>query len=585
MPFIENFLNNKPRGIASSLLQNRPVADGEPVNAAVTNRLPGTNAANVAYLHSLVELGFDLSGEYLWDMPVADDVVIGDFVYFSATTRVFEKGLAQFTSEAGYYEEAESASVWGVVTNINSSNRANICTNGLCTFKPTTDVYKNQTQVGLRFLSSISRGEPTPEIQTPFRCLGYLIGVKQSGDVQFFVRPYLVADPRVHQHKSYELVPAFPSDSSEPGWFPIDDAMFSGRSVPPNAVYGYNPNFLAGIPLRFAIASGLRWQNPKLDPIQGFVPNELYEISNTDIWWIGNKDNIVPYDAFPLSEESFRFRMWLDIISVGFGLQDRIVSSLRAEPDSGLSIHQYPTGGNAISGDLIIDFNLRFNELANPNFAPYTVSKLTGKDVTLSPNVSGMRITSTRLKILSSDQTKDNFHYGRVTLGDTTGLSGQELPFEAIHLNAVEEAVEREAIGLAFPPDRLSSFLARISVPFDDTFDQVSLSLFFGILLSQYGNIAQDLFKLSYRIIRAASEKNTVTEAFGETGMTLLPCDFRAENTLLTTGYYTAESAKFAVKPGDTVFVKVARTPPDNYGDRIMLLRKAALVYLNDLEN
>ncbi|HBT76851.1 MAG TPA: hypothetical protein DEB39_07965, partial [Planctomycetaceae bacterium] len=83
------FLPTGPAGLASSLLSSRPVTDGEPVNAAVTNRLPQTNSGNTAYLHELVKRIHTTSGEFLYGVPVAADVVPGDFVYYDGQTRRF----------------------------------------------------------------------------------------------------------------------------------------------------------------------------------------------------------------------------------------------------------------------------------------------------------------------------------------------------------------------------------------------------------------------------------------------------------------------------------------------------------------
>jgi hypothetical protein len=585
------FLSTAPTGLASSLLTSRPVSDGEPVNAATTNRLPGTNAANTSYLHSLIKQGYNQAGEYLWGMPIADDVIIGDFVYYAAETRRFEKGLAAFVSLAGVTDEADASAVWGVVTNI-KYNKADICIDGLCTFKPTSSVYRDQSAPGLRFLSSRNRGEPIPEVQTPFRCLGYLVGVKQNGEVQFFVRPYLVNDPRVHQHRSYELCAAQVSNTDDPnntpGWLPADHALFGGKA-PENAVYGYNPRFLEGCgwPLRFVTHAGLRWQRgfgSGDDPWQAFVPQEFYRIDETTIWWLDMQH--APWDTVTQDtngiteevEEHHRFRMWLDVTKTGHGLNETLVSSLRAEPESGLVIQQYPYGGSSFSGDLIIGHNLVFKTDEKPEASSYAVRKLEGHNIFRTPNVAGLRIDSTWFRILKSDQTENGFHFGNITIGDPTGKVGRELSFEAIHLNGVEEAVEREAIGLAFPEDRTSFFLARIAVPLDTVIPNMSLSLFFGILLPGTGTIADNIFRLSYRIVRT-NGNNSISNAFPEPSLLPIPCNFGVRNTEFLTGYYTAESEPFSVVPGDMVFVKMERTPPDNFNDRIILLRKSAVIH------
>jgi hypothetical protein len=439
-------------------------------------------------------------------------------------------------------------------------------------------------------------------VQIPFRCLGYLVGVKQTGEVQFFVRPYLVSDPRVHQHRSYELsaVPAgvwnaenpnyiFSADTDISGWLPANHNIFNGKS-PENAIYGYNPKFLqsCGWPLRFITHAGLRWQRgvqPEDDPWQAFVPPEFYYIDETTIWWLDT--NHQPWDSTTqytggvaeTTNEQYRFRLWLDVTKVGHGLNETIVSSLRAAPNSGLVIRQYPYGGFAASGDLLIDHNLIFNTHPEQQVSGYAVRNFDGHNVIMTPNVAGIRLDSTWFRILQSDHNKDGYHFGNITIGDPTGKSGRELPFEAIHLNAVEEAVEREAIGLAFPEDRAAFFLARVSVPLDAATPLMSLSLFFGILLTSTGNLSSNIFKLSYRIIRAGGN-NSIADAFPEPSLYTISCNFAVQNTEFLNGYYAVESESFPVEPGDIVFIRMERNPPDNFNDRIILLRKSALIHI-----
>ncbi len=126
---------------------------------------------------------------------------------------------------------------------------------------------------------------------------------------------------------------------------------------------------------------------------------------------------------------------------------------------------------------------------------------------------------------------------------------------------------------------RASSFLARIAVPLDSEFDRFDLSLFFGILVTRSGNVAVDLLKLSYRIIEQPGTVNTITQAFPQNTLEQIPCDFSVTNSQYSSGYYTAESGKIRVKPGDLLLLKVERTPPDNFGDRIILLRKSAVLH------
>jgi hypothetical protein len=598
------FLPSGATGIAGTLLSNRPVTDGEPVTASVTNRLPVTNSVNTAYLLELFKRGMNNSGEFLWGVPIAPDVVIGDFVYFAGTEGRFAKGLARYVFRDGRHQESETSAVWGVVIRVRNQT-GDLCTSGLCEFETDLAVYLTVPEPGLRFLSDRTPGEPVPDPVLPEKCLGCLVGVKSTGAVQFFVRPSLTGDSGRHRHESLELasVPAGTCHHSlpktitsvqpqQPGWVPASHPMFAGK-MPEDAKYGYNPiAFQTGCrwPLRFASNAGLRWQrciHETDDPLLAAVPPELYRIDETTIWWLTDATHHLPWDSrldytggepAGLPADAYRFRMWLDFVNSGYGLTDGVVSSLRTAGGSGLTVTNYPFGGPAVTGDLLLDFALRFRLKETGDLRGHAVREINGTDVSTGPVVTGLKIDSRFLRVIRSDDSGDHLHSGVVVLGDPSGQIGQELPFEAVHLHGVEEAVEREAIGLAFPQTRVSSFLARIVVPFSETFSQFHLSLFFGILVTRSGNIAPDLLKLSYRIIAHPHQSNRITQAFPHPALEPLACDFQVQNSQYSTGYYTAQSEHFIVRPGDLVLVKVERSPPDNFNDRFILLRKSALL-------
>jgi len=601
------FLNSTPAGLASTLLKSRPVVDGEPVNAAVTNRVPVTNQGNIAYIHDLLKTAYDHSGEFLWGIPIADDVVAGDFVYYDSVRRVFDKALAKFVIQDGRQTESETSVVWGIVTRVDH-NEADLCTDGLCKFRSELPCYTAEPEPGVRYLSDRIPGEPTGTRIAPAKCLGYLVGVKATGEVQFFVRQSLSL-PLSHQHQVVELV-ATPAGTwtatnpqagitsirpDQPGWIPATHPIFAGK-VPNGAVYGYNPVFLTNHcqwPLRFADNAGLRWQRHNTetdDPLAASVPQELYRIDETTIWWMSGVTQYLPWDTSrdyvegkPTTDSpvtGYAHRMWLDFVNSGYGLSDMLVSSLRAEEGSGLTITQHPFGGPAVHGDLKLGFHFRFRKANEKDTSGLAVKGIDKFDMTLGPVVSGIKLDSSLMRIIKSDHSEDNYHFGQLVIGDPSGQIGQELPFEAIHLNGVEEAVEREAIGLAFSATRESSLIARIIVPHSNNFSAFKMSLFFGVLVTRSGNIAANALRLSYRIITNPQNKNRITQAFPSLVLNPLPCDFSVQNSQYSTGYYTAESGMFPVSPGDVVLVKIERKPPDNFNDRIILLRKAAILHL-----
>jgi hypothetical protein len=601
------FLKSDPSGISGSLLSGRLVLDGEPVTAGVTNRTPQANQANLSYVWEILKGLRDRSGEFLYGMPAAPGVLPGDFVYYDEAEHRFAAALAGFTVQNGECRELPSSAVWGVICRIHAGG-ADICTSGLCEFLTENPAYSEFPDSGPRFLSDRNPGEPVPYRTVPEKCLGVLVGVRESGEVQFFVRQSLFADSRVHEHKAFELVsaPAGTCSSSapsqitgvlpdKPGWIPAGHPLLAGNA-PAGAFYGYNPAFLNETcrwPLPFASRAGLRWQRhitASDDPLTASVPPEFWSMDETTIWWHTNTPDYLPWDSgadYAAGEAvsgigaPYPYRMWLEYVNAGYGMTtDAAVTSLRVKKGSGLSLSQYPFGGEALRGDLLLDFALAFQTTEPLSWSGTAVKHLDGTSLAEGPVVSGLKIDSSRWRILQSENvSQDGFHYGRLVLSDSTGQTGQELPFEAVHLNGAEEALEREAIGLAFPPSRPSSLIARVCVPYNASQGDYRLRFSFGILLPRpSGTVASGVLKLSYRKISAPSVINTQIPAFPEPDLIPLACNFSSGIGTGSPGYYTAESASFSVSAGDLVFVRIERTPPDNFNDRILLLRKAGIL-------
>ena len=598
------FLSSTPASMATSLLTNRLVVDGEPVNASVTNRMPQTNRDNLAYLHGILRRLEYGSGEFLWGVPAAEAVEVGDFVYYDAASRCFTPAIARYVIQNLKQVESESTSVWGVVIQ-RTGKTVDICTSGLCEFKTNIIHYLQSPEPGPRYLSSRSPGKAETLPDAPLKCLGYLVGVKVDGSVQFFMKQSLCSDTKGHEHKTVELknAPAGSIDKATPrvitsadagiaGWLPANHSVFAGKA-PAGAKYGYSPVGLQGCqwPLRFATNAGIRWQRCCAvtdDPLAANVPAEFYRIDDATIWWMIDDPLYLPWDAnysYVNGEATsaittkYPQRVWLDYVNSGYGLSDSIVSSLRAVPNCGISVSQHTFGGPAITGDLDLDFNFQFKNIDSSNLSGLAVKGLDRFNVTAGPVVSGFRLDSSRIKVVHSDYEQDRVHYGVVTLGDPTGRIGQEIPFEAIHLQGVEEAVEREAIGLAFPSSRSSHFLARILVPYSTDFDKFKLSLIFGILTPRSGTVTATALKLSYRIIASPVANNVITAAFPQNTLAPLSCNFGVQNSEFSQGYYTAESDQIEVRTGDILLLKVERNVPDGFADRLVMLRKSAVLH------
>jgi hypothetical protein len=260
-------------------------------------------------------------------------------------------------------------------------------------------------------------------------------------------------------------------------------------------------------------------------------------------------------------------------------MEEASVSSLRTTKDSGLTIRQVPTGGEAATGDLLLDYKLALQDNPEVTYNSRVIRSIEDRTINYAHNVSGFRINSKQLQILEAELQPDGFYSGKITLADSSGTVGQELAFEAVHLNGVEEAVERDTVGLAFPHNRPSSMLARISIPFDSSFPTFDASLVFGILIPQPGSIAANMFNLTYKIIPNPTNSagktvyNTAKAAFSNYAENLT-CNFSCSAT--TASYYLVETPQFRVNQGDVVMVKIERPTANGYANRIIFLRKAA---------
>ena len=594
---MSDFLKSIPLSIPDVLHAGRPVRDGEPVNAAVTNRLPSVNAANTEALHALIKTFRDFSGEYLWQMPIDGDTKVGDFVYFDSQSHVFKPGLARFTVEDRRVYESETSQVWGVVKS-KDGDKATICTNGLCTFHPGTDVYANSPVPGIRYLSDTASGAVTTDAKYPCKCVGFLVGSRSSGEVQFFVRPYLAIDPRIHQHLSHRLaaVPAGDWDYEDPvltnpaneipGWLP------AGTGSPAGAVYGYNPNFLknCGWPIRYPSTARLRWQRVAEGiPLLAEVPPELYLIDETTIWWLS--DVLLPWNTevkyvkgeivSSSADTEYEHCMWLSLTNFGYDLSDNQVTTLRANKKSGLYVRQYPYGGDAVSGDLEIGLNLAFNEVQADGLG-YAVGGIKEDAVRMTPIVSKLRSDSDFIRVRAPYRDKDGYYHGAITISDPTGIVGSEVPIEATHLNGVEEVLIEDAVGLSFPKDRPSSLLTQLLVPYKDILPSLALSVRLGILVPGSAAPSAKILSLSYRVIKNPSAPNTMVPAFSDPSsakMEELKCDFSVTGTAASYGYYFVESEQIDVSPGDIVIVKMERRTTG--ADRFVVLRKSGILHFS----
>jgi len=251
------------------------------------------------------------------------------------------------------------------------------------------------------------------------------------------------------------------------------------------------------------------------------------------------------------------------------------VTSLHVQPESGLILTQYP--GRVIPanrGDLLLDYQFTIKEVKENESQSWSMNHVKDSVAYLRPAVSSIRSTSAKYRVTGETQLTNGGYAGNIILGDPSDVLGVDLAFEAIHLQGVEETLEREAIGLSFPVGRSSTMISRILMPSNMDIDEFDLQLHFGILASKSGTIPQDILSVSYRIIEPPSQDNQIVPAFSSNTLDSVACNFGVTVGSLSS-YYTVTSDKIlGIKAGSLVFVKMTRAAQDAYPDRIILLKK-----------
>lgn len=279
------------------------IADGQPVRASVANAplqvlIDRTDAVK-AVLDS-IEAGQQL---LLRDQAMGTDVAVGNMVYLSSDTLLYEKTIAQWEelaravmvaphTHSDALTPAESAVHTGLVISKPTSGSGHILMGGTG-FLETTDILTlfgtSTPTAGIYYLAAISAGQvetTPPGIR--------VLSVRYLGDGIVQVLPFHF-DPVTHTHRSYSLI--------KYDWALA--AGFDPAIVPVGASHGYNtntPDALAqNISAAFLPAAG--------DPV--FVMEQIIDgatygthivaddisITPDGIWWFGGS---VPYGTIDM---------------------------------------------------------------------------------------------------------------------------------------------------------------------------------------------------------------------------------------------------------------------------------------------
>ena len=284
--------------VTAWISQTHPIADGEQVRAAVTNR--PTLEAFQREQHLKDRLDSLQAGQalYLFDVALDPLVQVGQAVYWSAADLEYKQALAKvaFNATLGGYVIAESSYVVGICIAKYTASMGDLLIVGYASgvnFTQAIGAAGNlPADAGAYYLSASQPGHYSKQKPPVGIYVAYL-----RGDGSAHVNPTPREVLENHIHYCYDLFaqPAgilhctdsdriyqfFSSDPGLPGWLPASDPVFGGMA-PAGAKFGYN---LTMHPELDRVWPPIPVDNVYLEQDGVGVPKNRYSIDVNGIWW------------------------------------------------------------------------------------------------------------------------------------------------------------------------------------------------------------------------------------------------------------------------------------------------------------
>lgn len=599
------------------------IINGESVDAAVTNRPTGQLSARTQYLYDRLIATAIGEALFIHDVPVEDDAIVGDAMYYDDTASEYKRALAavELDTSFGWYAPAKSSYSIGFLVTKTSTGLGSICTAGtLRDFDLSNAVEPGtSTAAGALYLSMTVPGKTT--LQKP--PVGVYIAYNRGDDV-VHVMPTSKDMLEDHIHHKHVLVAApageancitydsgdvhevIDPDPTQEGWLPADHASFNGLA-PEGAHFGYN----------LAMAEGLLkvWPPQPLDSgyievnrgngflglrIRGTCPDVI--INAQGIWWMNNCYGAAPwapdYDCVsssssPSSSMSCDVdcqtpleylpgnlnpdRMYLNLwfTKMVFKTDASVVTSLAPDGDnSPVTLHDCD-GEDAITGNLFAGLDLSKLAIVEP-VAGFTVIKsFAVNKLNRGPAVTGIKagtgaaIVGIGEQGVDWDVSEGGVYVGNLEVGllDTLNDPRDFVP-NLVSVNNVREEYDNisKLFYLAYPKGRASELRYSAEIPLVGmpTVD-IQARLWFWFV----GRSAGDIPKL-IASFRRYPKAVAAPQVLPSSDTDIVSGGWTPGVTLAGGDYAYAQTPWFDVAVGDTVFYTIGwdgvTGPTDGFG-------------------
>jgi len=590
----------------------RPVVDGEDVSARVVNRPLADLAQRTQYLKEVMDAALVSQVLAERSATLATDVVVGMAVYKDDADGIWKPALATYESDGvlNNYQVPPAGFALGVVLYKHTDTLGIVALAGRA-LVDLSAVIDGPSGAGQLYLSSSTPGHLTLQRPPGGIPVCYYLPNRQEAYVNAAPKDLLLEhvhfSVRLHGHPAG--IPACPTgdtneiscpDIDSTGWLPADDESFNGLA-PDGAKFGYNlsmhpelravwpPVPLAGVVLesdglgvRMGVdvivdANGIWWmsdtvgESPWKDPWpECAVGGDCNDVQGSDADMDGSYDT-PDYERYLI----------LYFLKMKNLTDQTVVTSLTADSPYALynALGQPASTGNlhlALSGDLV-------ESEADPTPAyPSAIRRIVGRTAYQGPAVARLKGGNSRTRVTGSAGNATDGYSGDVVVSliDTLGAAGYELPYQLVSLEQATEEYYENIQMLGLPAGRESWVQLKVVVPDGMLSGAGTLKLKAWLLATAAGTAPSFTIEWLKLPAAAAGAKNNLSNYSWVTATTQLQWTATGGGSaLLLNDYVTVISDGLEVAAGDLVFARLIRAASDGYAGLIGLLRLSTVLF------
>lgn len=590
------------------------IQDGERVDANVSGRPDRALSDRTSYLKDRIDAIDNGQALFAFDVAVEASVLIGQAVYWNASTQKFEKALASVVIDAeGSLVNSPESEVVGVVFSKTSSTVATLLISGKATLD-ISNAISGALQAGRYFLSANTAGQLERQSE------GASIPVLYSnGNGEVYVQPQYKNIAENHCHFKFDLYTSVAGvhnipdegerhvitnpDASKPGWLPADHESFQGLA-PKGAVFGYNlaqhPDLnRVWPPMPAEYAALVLFSGDKaLGQEIPLGETNLAVIDRHGLWWMSDCYGDVPWDinyttsfsssavsqsATPECPRDLTRKLILYFAKVRYGAKSTVVTSLRT--DSALSplVVTDLDGNPSAVGDLKIKFDGGLMIANDTATGSLVLKEFASNQFRRGRVVEGIKSTNNSVTITSTASRLDGgvtLHQGIVSIeANLDGVERLLIP-QVVRLIDVRERYENDIMYLGFPSAIRTEVRYKFKLPGADGFPasgQVKLRLW---VTGDASTSALPKFDVSYRRLPRATSATAIPTDDTIVDWAAASLSGGSFGTVGADHYKEVTTEPFSVEEADVVLFSVVRnlSGDDGYAGEIGILDAVAVL-------